>query len=109
MTDTLKAKTTRRQQLVGRVVSDKMQKTIVVTVETTKRHRIYKKTYRWTKRYKAHDENNTAHIGDLVRIEEHRPLSHDKRWMLVEILESGNGAPAVKDIAMADVTQSKGE
>jgi len=77
----------RRQQKVGRVTSDKMQKTIVVEVETLKRHRIYKRTYRHTVKFKAHDEHNDARIGDLVRIEETRPLSKDKRWRLVEIMQ----------------------
>jgi small subunit ribosomal protein S17 len=76
----------RRQQKVGRVVSNKMQKTIVVAVETAKRHRLYKRTYRQTTKFKAHDEFNTAQIGDLVRIEETRPLSKEKRWRLVEIV-----------------------
>jgi len=99
----------RRQTKVGRVVSDKMQKTIVVTVETTKQHPIYKKNYRWTKRYKAHDEENTARIGDLVRIEETRPLSKEKRWTLVEIVQHIDSAPTVNEIATADVPSSVGE
>src|SRR5215813_10451064 len=77
----------RRQQKIGRVTSDKMQKTIVVAVESLKRHRIYKRTYRYTTKFKAHDEHNDARIGDIVRIEETRPLSKDKRWRLVEILK----------------------
>jgi small subunit ribosomal protein S17 len=77
----------RRQQKVGRVVSDKMQKTIVVAVESLKRDRIYKRTYKFTDRFKAHDEENSARMGDMVRIEETRPLSKDKRWRLVEILQ----------------------
>lgn len=75
----------RRQQKVGRVVSDKMQKTIVVAVESLKRHPIYKRTYKQTTKFKAHDEHNSARIGDIVRIEETRPLSKEKRWRLVEI------------------------
>ena len=77
----------RRQQKVGRVVSDKMQKTIVVAVESLKRDRIYKRTYKYTDRFKAHDEENTARMGDIVRIEETRPLSKDKRWRLIEIIQ----------------------
>jgi small subunit ribosomal protein S17 len=73
--------------MVGRVVSDKMDKTVVVAVETLKRHRLYGKTLRQVKRYMAHDENNASHTGDLVRIEESRPLSKEKRWIVVEILE----------------------
>ncbi len=76
-----------RQQKVGRVTSDKMQKTIVVAVESLKRHPIYKRTYKYTKKFKAHDEHNDARIGDTVRIEETRPLSKEKRWRLMEILK----------------------
>jgi small subunit ribosomal protein S17 len=96
-------KRTRRQQKVGRVVSDKMNKTRVVTVETLKRHRIYKRTYRQTKRFHVHDEENRSHIGDLVRIEESRPLSKLKRWRLVEILKLGSGiVPTEEVLAQAD-------
>lgn len=77
----------RRRSMIGRVVSDKMDKTVVVAVETLKRHRLYGKTLRQVKRYKAHDEHNASHTGDLVRIEESRPLSKEKRWIVVEILE----------------------
>ncbi|MFO7263075.1 MAG: 30S ribosomal protein S17 [Bacillota bacterium] len=77
----------RRKELVGRVVSDKMDKTIVVSVETYKRHPLYNKRIRYTKKYKAHDEHNEAKEGDLVRIMETRPLSKEKRWRLVEIIE----------------------
>ena len=71
----------------GYVVSDKMDKTIVVEVEDRKSHALYGKIVRTTKRVKAHDEENTAGIGDLVRIEETRPLSKDKHFRLVEIIE----------------------
>ncbi len=71
----------------GIVVSDKMQKTIVVAIETMVLHPIYKKRVKKTTKFKAHDENNEAHIGDKVRIMETRPLSRDKRWRLVEIIE----------------------
>jgi small subunit ribosomal protein S17 len=77
----------RRQQKLGKVVSDKMQKTIVVAVESLKRDRIYKRTYKYTNKFKAHDEHNSARIGDVVRIEETRPLSKEKRWRLVEIVQ----------------------
>jgi small subunit ribosomal protein S17 len=76
----------KRKIKVGRVVSDKMDKTIVVSVERLARHRIYKRVIRLTTKFKAHDERNEAHIGDTVRIEESRPLSSTKRWRLVEIL-----------------------
>src|SRR5436309_16131964 len=78
----------RRQEKVGRVVSNKMNKTIVVAVETLKRHRIYKRTYRQTKRFHVHDEENVCQMGDIVRIEESRPLSKLKRWRLVGIRTS---------------------
>jgi len=64
-----------------------MEKTIVVAVETTRRHPLYKKTMKVTKKYKAHDENNDAKIGDTVLIVETRPISKDKNWRLVEVLE----------------------
>jgi small subunit ribosomal protein S17 len=76
-----------RKVRVGKVVSDKMDKTIVVAVEDNVKHRLYNKTIRRTKKFKAHDENNEAKIGDTVRIAETRPLSKDKRWRLVEVIE----------------------
>ena len=76
-----------RKRLVGVVTSDKMDKTIVVSVSTTKRHPIYGKVYSRVTKYKAHDENNECHVGDIVRVMETRPLSKDKRWRVVEIVE----------------------
>jgi len=76
-----------RRVQVGRVVSDKMDKTIVVAVETYKKHPLYQKRIRYTKKYKAHDEENRAKVGDIVKIMETRPLSKHKRWRLVEIVE----------------------
>ena len=76
----------KRKAKVGRVVSDKMDKTIVVSVERLARHRIYKRVIRLTTKFKAHDERNEAHVGDTVRIEEARPLSATKRWRLTEIV-----------------------
>ena len=78
----------RRKQLVGRVSSNKMDKTVVVQVERMVRHRRYGKVLRRIKKYKAHDENNECQIGDQVRIIESRPLSREKRWRVVEIVES---------------------
>lgn len=78
----------RRKVLVGRVISDKMDKTIVVQVERLKRHPRYGKVIRFHKKYKAHDENNAAKIGSLVKIIESRPISKEKRWALVEVLEA---------------------
>ncbi len=77
----------RRKILIGRVTSDKMDKTIVVQVDRIKRHAQYGKVMRLHKKYKAHDENNSAHVGDLVKIIESQPISKEKRWALVEILE----------------------
>ena len=76
----------KRKTKVGRVVSDKMDKTIVVSVERLSRHRIYKRVIRLTTKFKAHDERNEAQVGDTVRIEEARPLSATKRWRLTEIV-----------------------
>lgn len=84
---TAEVKKTIRVQKVGRVVSDKMQKTVVVAVDYPRRHRLYNKVMTRTSRFKAHDENNECKIGDLVRIEESRPLSKDKRWVVREIIE----------------------
>jgi len=82
-----------RKQKVGRVVSDKMDKTIVVSVERQQRHPLYKRVIRLTTKFKAHDENNEARIGDTVRIIESRPLSATKRWRMVEIVaKAGEGA-----------------
>ncbi|MDW7651545.1 MAG: 30S ribosomal protein S17 [Bacillota bacterium] len=76
-----------RKTRIGRVVSDKMEKTAVVSVERTTRHPLYGKIIRVSKKYKIHDPENACGIGDKVRIMETRPLSKDKRWRLVEILE----------------------
>ena len=76
-----------RKKRLGRVVSDKMDKTIVVAVETKVRHPLYGKTVNRTTKFKAHDENNEAKMNDIVVIMETRPLSKDKRWRLVEIVE----------------------
>ena len=76
-----------RKERVGMVVSDKMDKTIVVEVRTKKLHKLYKKYVSTSKKYKAHDEQNTAHIGDTVRIVENRPISKEKCWRLAEIIE----------------------
>ncbi len=77
----------RRRIKQGRVKSDKMDKTIVVMTETRVPHPVYKKVVRQSSRFKAHDELNDAKTGDLVRIQECRPMSRDKRWRLIEIVE----------------------
>jgi small subunit ribosomal protein S17 len=76
----------------GTVVSDKMDKTVVVTVVRRKKHRLYHKVISLTQRFKAHDEKNECRLGDLVRIQESRPLSRDKRWRVIEVLQRGDVA-----------------
>lgn len=76
-----------RKTRIGKVVSDKMDKTIVVAVETFVKHPLYNKRVKRTVKFKAHDEENTCGMGDKVKIMETRPLSKDKRWRLVEIVE----------------------
>jgi small subunit ribosomal protein S17 len=78
-----------RKQKVGRVVSNKMDKTVVVAVDYLRPHPIYRKTVRKTNKFYAHDEDNRATVGDTVRIEETRPMSKTKRWRVVEILNAG--------------------
>ena len=96
----------KRKTKVGRVVSDKMDKTIVVSVERLARHRLYKRVIRLTTKFKAHDELNDAHTGDTVIIEESRPLSATKRWKLVKVVqragEHGNPADIVVDEVETD-------
>ena len=79
-----------RKERTGLVTSSAMNKTIVVAVDNFRQHGIYKKTIRHTKKYKAHDEENTCGVGDLVRIRETRPLSKTKRWRLVEIIKKAD-------------------
>ena len=76
-----------RKTRIGQVVSDKMDKTIVVAIEDSVRHPLYKKTMKRTYKLKAHDENNECGIGDTVEVMETRPLSKDKRWRLIRIIE----------------------
>jgi small subunit ribosomal protein S17 len=90
----------KRRTKVGRVVSDKMDKTVVVSVERLQRHPIYKRVVRRSTKFKAHDSDNAAQVGDTVRIEESRPLSRDKRWRVVEIL--GHGVAETAAGPMAD-------
>ena len=92
-----------RKTKTGRVVSDKMDKTIVVSIERLARHPLYKRVIRLTTKFKAHDELNDAHVGDTVLIEESRPLSATKRWRLVRVLaragEHGSTADLVAEEA----------
>jgi len=80
------------KERVGTVVSDKMDKTVVVAVESRFPHPIYQKTVSRTKRYKAHDEENTCKVGDRVRITETRPLSRTKRWAVAEVLNTSSAS-----------------
>ncbi len=89
MPDTRKARRTK----TGRVASNKMNKTIVVEVESVVRHRLYGRTLRLTKHFKAHDEENRCEIGDTVIIAESRPISRDKHWVLQQIIRRGTGEP----------------
>lgn len=77
----------RRKERVGLVTSNAMDKTVTVSVEGVKYHRLYRKAMKWTKKYKAHDEKNECQVGDTVRIRETRPLSKTKRWRLIEIVK----------------------
>jgi small subunit ribosomal protein S17 len=103
MTEGTAAVQGKRKTKVGRVVSDKMDKTIVVSVERLTRHRLYKRVVKLTTRFKAHDEANDAHVGDTVLIEESRPLSATKRWRLIEIVQRagdhGGSAELITDEA----------
>jgi len=82
----------KRKSRIGYVVSDKMDKTVVVGVESARRHPLYRKILKRIKKYKAHDEKNQYHVGDLVKIEETRPLSGEKRWRVVEVITRGEVA-----------------
>jgi len=79
----------KRKTRIGRVVSNKMDKTVTVAVETLRRHPLYKKTIKRMVKYKAHDESNECGLGDVVRIMETRPLSRQKRWRVAEIITKG--------------------
>jgi small subunit ribosomal protein S17 len=94
----------RAKQMTGRVVSSKMQKTVVVSVESVRRHPLYKHIIRSTKRYKAHDEHDECREGDTVRIIESRPLSKEKRWRVVEIVRHDERA-TVGPVAQDDVVE----
>lgn len=90
------------REMIGRVVSNKMQKTVVVSVEKTRRHPLYKRTVRLSKKYFAHDESDALQVGDQVRIVESRPLSRLKRWRVAEVVRKGQG----QMIAIADPSES---
>jgi small subunit ribosomal protein S17 len=103
---------TRRKTRVGVVTSDKMQKTVVVAIESHKHHRLYGKTIRRTTRYKVHDAKDLAKVGDVVRIVESRPISREKRWRLAEVVmrrEVAEFAPREIDASMLGIRRSHTE
>ena len=87
-----------RKTKTGRVVSDKMDKTIVVSVERLTKHRLYKRVIRLSTKFKAHDETNDARVGDTVLIEESRPLSATKRWRLISVIQRAGDHGSVADM-----------
>jgi small subunit ribosomal protein S17 len=93
----------RLRVIQGTIVSDKMDKTVVVAVEQRKKHRLYHKVVTFTKRIKAHDEKNEGHLGDTVRIVESRPYSKDKRFRVLEILSRGDVADVAPSTIGRDV------
>jgi len=100
-----------RRRLVGRVVSDKMQKTVVVAIERRKTHPIYKKVVKSTKKVMAHDESNAVEVGSVVQLVESRPLSRHKRWVVEKVLE-GPGGRVLEPIAgelPAEAASDEGE
>src|SRR3954462_13424695 len=96
-----------RKTKAGRVVSDKMDKTIGVSVERLARHPLYKRVIRLTTKFKAHDEENDAHTGDTVRIEESRPLSATKRWRLVRVIQRAGEHGSTADIVADEAETSE--
>ncbi|PYX87832.1 MAG: 30S ribosomal protein S17 [Acidobacteria bacterium] len=104
-TTTQEAKAGRQKLVVGEVVSNRMNKTIVVKVRRTKAHAFYGRVVSHDKKFYAHDENNTAHVGDIVRLEETRPLSKLKRWRLKEIVRKAALAPeALANVDLPEAT-----
>ena len=97
----------KRKTRVGQVVSDKMDKTVVVAVESLRLHPLYKKTTRKAVKYKAHDAKNECHKGDIVRIIETRPLSRDKRWRVIEIVTKGKLAEIQPKEIIVDLGSSE--
>jgi small subunit ribosomal protein S17 len=91
----------KRKVRAGYVISDKMDKTVVVAVEALRRHPLYKKAVKHSKKYKAHDEDNACRIGDKVKIAETRPLSKNKRWRIVEVI-SGRESTETEPVGMEE-------
>ena len=96
----------RKKELVGRVVSDRMDKTVVVAVNSIRMHRLYKRMMRSTKKYMAHDDTNDVRVGDLVRIQESRPISRNKHWRIANVLEEA--AKRGKAVVMPVVSATAG-
>lgn len=95
----------RKKNMVGNVISNKMDKTVVVAVEKIRHHRLYRKAMRRQEKYKVHDENNECRLGDVVRIVETRPLSKEKRWRVAEVITKGDVAEiAPKEIGESEIT-----
>jgi small subunit ribosomal protein S17 len=92
--------------LQGTVVSDKMDKTVVVTVVRRKKHRLYHKVMSLTNRYKAHDEHNACKLGDVVRIQECAPISKEKRWRVIEVLTRGDVADVAPESIGKDIEET---
>ena len=100
----------KRKVRLGRVVSDRMDKTVVVAVETPRLHPLYKKTIRRMVKYKAHDDKNECQVGDKVKIVETRPLSRDKRWRVAEIITKGEVVEiSPQEITEAEIAEIKAE
>lgn len=95
-----------KRQLQGTVVSDKMDKTVVVSVIRHKEHRLYRKVMTLTKKVKAHDEANACHLGDVVVVEECRPRSREKRWRVVEILARGDVAEIQPEVIGREIEET---
>ena len=98
-----------QRTMVGVVISDKMDKTVVVSIERAKRHPLYQKTLRRTKHYKAHDPNNVCKLGDTVRIVETRPISKEKRWRVIEILQHREVADIQPRVIGSELEQARVE
>lgn len=96
-----------RKRLIGRVVSDKMDKTIVVAIERRKMHRVYKKVISFTKKVMAHDETNAIEVGSLVQVVESKPLSKNKRWVVEKVLETPGGRVLEPIAGDVDVTPAE--
>jgi len=98
-----------RRRLIGRVVSDKMEKTVVVAIERRKAHRVYKKVVKSTKKIYAHDESNSIEVGSVVQVVESKPLSKTKRWVVEQVLEGPGGRVFEPIVGEVEVTPAADE